>query len=111
MFHVVKASLKGCLLLTLAPTTLPQAEAGKMVMAGAFGETPEGALFIFKDSTPEVSRRACTLGAVVSGFGGLSQACNLHALAHGATGDPGVRCGRPLRQGRAGASMVRREGS
>ena len=31
-----------------------QAEAGKVVMAGAFGETPEGALFIFKDATPEV---------------------------------------------------------
>lgn len=28
-------------------------EAGKMVMGGAVGETPEGALFIFKDSTPE----------------------------------------------------------
>lgn len=25
-----------------------------MVMGGAVGETPEGALFIFKDSTPEV---------------------------------------------------------
>lgn len=24
-----------------------------MVMGGAVGETPEGALFIFKDSTPE----------------------------------------------------------
>ena len=33
-----------------------QAEAGKVVMAGAFGETPEGALFIFKDATPEVRR-------------------------------------------------------
>ncbi|KAG2450581.1 hypothetical protein HYH02_005082 [Chlamydomonas schloesseri] len=30
-----------------------QAEAGKMVMAGAFGETPEGALFVFRDTTPE----------------------------------------------------------
>ncbi|GLC33199.1 hypothetical protein PLESTM_000035100 [Pleodorina starrii] len=30
-----------------------QAEAGKMVMAGAFGETPDGALFVFKDSTRE----------------------------------------------------------
>ncbi|KXZ41290.1 hypothetical protein GPECTOR_574g619 [Gonium pectorale] len=30
-----------------------QAEAGKMVMAGAFGETPEGALFIFKNTTKE----------------------------------------------------------
>lgn len=61
-------------MLTLAFTHPIQAEAGKMVMAGAFGETPEGALFIFKDSTPEVSRRACTLGAVhvkVSGLGGL----------------------------------------
>ena len=31
-----------------------QAETGKLVMAGAYGETPEGALFIFKDATPEV---------------------------------------------------------
>ncbi|KAG2440870.1 hypothetical protein HXX76_003724 [Chlamydomonas incerta] len=30
-----------------------QAEAGKMVMAGAFGETPEGALFVFRDSSVE----------------------------------------------------------
>jgi hypothetical protein len=33
---------------------LKQAEKGKMVMAGAFGETPEGALFIFKDVSAEV---------------------------------------------------------
>ncbi|PNH12323.1 hypothetical protein TSOC_000817 [Tetrabaena socialis] len=30
-----------------------QADAGKMVMAGAFGETPEGALFVFRDTTAE----------------------------------------------------------
>ncbi|GIL76014.1 hypothetical protein Vretimale_5646 [Volvox reticuliferus] len=30
-----------------------QAEAGKMVMAGAFGETPDGALFVFKDASRE----------------------------------------------------------
>ncbi|GIL44675.1 hypothetical protein Vafri_2160 [Volvox africanus] len=30
-----------------------QAEAGKLVLAGAFGETPDGALFVFKETTRE----------------------------------------------------------
>ncbi|KAG2497806.1 hypothetical protein HYH03_004077 [Edaphochlamys debaryana] len=30
-----------------------QAEAGKMVLGGAFGESPEGALFVFRDTTAE----------------------------------------------------------
>ena len=32
------------------------------MMAGAFGETPEGALFIFKDTTVDVSYRLVLLG-------------------------------------------------
>lgn len=39
---------------SIADALKSQAEAGKMVMAGAFGETPEGALFVFKDATLEV---------------------------------------------------------
>jgi hypothetical protein len=31
-----------------------KADAGKIVLAGAFGETPEGALFVWKDSSVEV---------------------------------------------------------
>lgn len=31
-----------------------QADAGKLVMAGAVGETPEGAVFVFKDISKEV---------------------------------------------------------
>lgn len=37
---------------------LLQAAQGKLAMAGAFGETPEGALFIFQDVTKQVSHIA-----------------------------------------------------
>ncbi|GAX75389.1 hypothetical protein CEUSTIGMA_g2833.t1 [Chlamydomonas eustigma] len=30
-----------------------EADAGKIILAGAFGETPEGALFVWKDSSVE----------------------------------------------------------
>lgn len=34
-----------------------QADAGKIVMGGAVGETPEGAVFIWKDASKEVSAK------------------------------------------------------